>query len=130
MGANGERPTVLLIDTDPDILNLLDYVFRSEGFGTICCTDPGEAVRHVLQGGVDCAVVDLHHAHTPESLGFLSAVRSSPLAKGIPVLVTSATLHAETVKQALKLGARRFIPKPFYPSEILSEVRAAVSQAA
>ncbi|GAB4249551.1 MULTISPECIES: response regulator [Deferrisoma] len=126
----GARPTVLLIDTDRDILNLLDYAFRSEGFDTVICTEPEDAVGHVARGEVDCAVVDLHHARTPECLGFLNAVRELPRGRSLPVLVTSAGYHAETVRQALRLGARKFIPKPFYPSELLSEVRAAVAPAA
>ncbi len=125
-----DGPTVLLIDSDPDILKLMEYAFETEGIEIIPCTEATEALRHVADGKVDCAVVDLHHARTPECLGFLNAVRSLPMGRDLPVLVTSTTLHAETLEQALALGARKVIPKPFYPSEVLREVRAAVGHPA
>ncbi len=123
-------PTVLLIDSDPDVLKLMEYAFRNEGLAVIPCREVGRALNHVRSGHVDCVVVDFHHARTAECLRFLKELRATGTNGRLPVLVTSATLPMETVGQVLELGARKYIPKPFYPSEVLREVQAAVEGAA
>ena len=122
----GSTPTVLFIDSDPDVLKLMEYAFRNEGLHVIACREIDTALVHVRRGEVDCVVVDFHHARTPECVQFLKKLRATVRNEGPPVLVTSATLPTETARQVLELGARKFIPKPFYPSEVLREVRAAV----
>ncbi len=119
-------PTVLLIDSDPDVLKLMEYAFKNEGLAVIPCREVDRALVHVRSGEVDCVVMDFHHARTPECVRFLKELRAVSRNGGPPVLVTSATLPTETARQVLELGARKFIPKPFYPSEVLREVRAAV----
>lgn len=120
------RPIVLLIDDDPDILHLMAYSFADEGFDLITCRTPEEGLRAAVEKGVDCVLLDIHYAHTPECLGFLSAIRSLPGQHRIPVFATSAMTGQEVVRQVLALGARKFIPKPFYPGQVLQEIRSAL----
>lgn len=121
------RPTVLLIDEDPDILKLLQCAFADENLDLICCRTPEDGLAHLAVSEVRCILLDIHFARTLECLGFLGAVgrlygRAAP-----PTLVTSATTGHEIVRQVLDLGARKFIPKPFYPREILEEIRTLVT---
>ena len=121
------RPRVLLVDDDPDILKLMEYSFADEEFDLVTCRSPEEGLRQVIDRGVDCVLLDIHYAHAPECFGFLTAMRSLSGQAGVPVLVTSAMTGPEVVRQALGLGARKFIPKPFFPGEILQEIRSLVS---
>lgn len=124
---NRERqPTVLLIDDDPDILKLMEYVFEDEDLGLLTCRTPEEGLR-LLQGHpVGCLLLDIHFSHTPECFGLLDALRALPGGRSLPVLVTSAMQEGEVARRVLALGARKFIPKPFYPDEILQEIRAVI----
>jgi len=118
-------PTVLLIDGDPDILKLMEYVFSDEDMDLLTCRTPEQGLAVLTGRTVNCVLLDVHFARTPECLGFLRALRSLPATSGVPVLVTSTMTGPEVVSQVLGLGARKFIPKPFYPGEILREVRSA-----
>ncbi|MEW6486583.1 MAG: response regulator [Thermodesulfobacteriota bacterium] len=121
------RPTVLLIDEDPDILKLLEYAFADEDLDLICCRTPEAGLGHLAGREVRCILLDMHFARTPECLGFLGALRRLYGQAAPPTLVTSATTGHEIVRQVLDLGARKFIPKPFYPREILEEIRTLVA---
>lgn len=121
------RPTVLLIDGDPDILQLMAFAFAGEGLDLVLCQSPEDGLVRLTAQPVDCVLLDVHFARTPEALGFLSALRHLRGSAAPPVLVTSAMTGAEVVRQVLELGARKFIPKPFYPREILREIRALVA---
>ncbi|GAB4266883.1 MAG: hypothetical protein Kow0092_19970 [Deferrisomatales bacterium] len=118
------RPAVLLIDDDPDILKLMELVFEDAGMNLVTCRSPEEGLRILAEREISCVVIDIHFAHTPGCLGFLTAKRSLEGKREIPVLATSAMTGQEVVRQVLDLGARKFIPKPFYPREILREIRA------
>ncbi|MBI5014914.1 MAG: response regulator [Deltaproteobacteria bacterium] len=120
------RPTVLLIDFDPDILKLMEYVFEGEDLELITCRTPEEGLRILSARRVGCLLLDVHFAHTPECFGLLDALRALPDGPNLPVLVTSAMQEVEISRRVLALGARKFIPKPFYPGEILDEIREAL----
>lgn len=121
------RPTVLLIDDDPDILKLMEYSFADEGFDLVTCRSPEEGLRQVIDRRVDCVLLDIHYAHTPECFGFLNAMRTLSGQAEVPVIATSAMTGPEVVRRVLGLGARKFIPKPFYPGQVLQEIRSLVS---
>jgi DNA-binding response OmpR family regulator len=117
-------PTVLLIDDDPDILKLMEYVFADEDYRLVTCRTPDEGFQVLSNGDVDCVLLDIHFARTPECLGLLGAVRALPGCDRLPVFATSTMHEPEVATRVLDLGARKFIPKPFYPAEILQELHA------
>lgn len=124
------RPTLLLIDDDPDILKLMEFVFAGEHLELVTRRTPEEGFQVIATRAVDCALVDIHFARTPECFGFLAALRSLPGKPPIPVLATSAMVGHEVMQRTLELGARAFIPKPFYPGEVLQAVRAVLADPA
>lgn len=118
------HPTVLLIDDDPDIRELMSYAFAEEEVDLVTCRTPEEGFRILSSRTVDCLLLDIHFAHTPECFGLLDALRVLPNGRDLPVLVTSTMREAEVESHARLVGARKFIPKPFCLDEVVSEVRA------
>lgn len=121
------RPTVLFIDDDRDILKLMDYVFSDEPMELITRRTPEEGLRVLTQRSVDCVFLDIHFARAPEGFGFMAAMRSLGDTPAIPCLVTSAMDAREVEGRAIALGARKFIPKPFFPAEVVDEIRTVLS---
>ena len=128
--AERSRPTVLFIDDDSDILKLMDYVFSHEPMELITRRSPEEGLRVISQRPVDCVFLDIHFARAPEGFGFMAALRSVSGDQPIPCLVTSAMDAREVETRAMALGARKFIPKPFFPAEVIDEIRTAVAPGA
>ncbi len=120
-------PTVLLIDDDPDILKLMAYVFEDAGLTLVSLRDPEAGFQHLARHPVDCVVLDISVRRVPECLAFLSAAAALPPWRQAPVVATSALVTADVREQVLRSGARRFLPKPFFPGQLLDEIRAAVA---
>jgi response regulator RpfG family c-di-GMP phosphodiesterase len=127
--AQAHRPTVLFIDDDRDILKLMDYVFSEEPMELITRRTAEEGLQVLSQQPVDCVFLDIHFARAPEGFGFMAALGSLAGRRPIPCLVTSAMAAQEVAPRALALGARKFIPKPFSPGEVVAEIRTAVAPA-
>jgi DNA-binding response OmpR family regulator len=125
--AAGTRPTVLLVDDEPDLLELMECALAQEGFALITCRSPEDGLRRLAAGDVRCVLLNVAFGRTPECLGFLSALRALQGDAAPPILVTSATAGPELVRQVLDLGARKFIPRPFYPRDIRRAVRSLVA---
>ena len=121
------HPIVLFIDDDRDILKLMDYVFNEEPMELITRRTPEEGLKVLAQCPVDCVFLDIHFARAPEGYGFMAALRSLAGDRSIPCLVTSAMDAREVENRAVALGARKFIPKPFFPAEVVDQIRTAVA---
>ncbi len=119
------RPTLLLIDDDPDILNLLRFTFAEEPLDLVTCRTPEEGLAVLAERAVHCVLLDVSVARTPECYGLLAALRKNPVQ--VPVVATSAMTSHVMVRHVLDLGARTFLPKPYYPRDLVREVRAAVA---
>ncbi|MBI5444471.1 MAG: response regulator [Deltaproteobacteria bacterium] len=122
-----DRPAVLVIDEDRDIRRLMECVLADQEYEPVSCRTPEEGLNVLSQRHIDCVLLDIHFARTPECLGFLCALRALPRCAQVPVLATSVMTEQELARQVMDLGVRKLIPKPFYPREILSEIRAVFS---
>ena len=118
---------MLFIDDDRDILTLMDYVFSEESMELITRRTPEEGLLVLAQCSVDCVFLDIHFARAPEGFGFMAALRSLAGDRRIPCLVTSAMDARDVENRAMALGARKFIPKPFFPAEVVAAIRTAVA---
>jgi two-component system chemotaxis response regulator CheY len=75
--------------------------------------------KSVLNAGLPvCAVVT--DVHLPDSSGvdLIRWVRSRASMANMPILVISGDTDPDTNRNALKLGANAYFPKPFSPSEV------------
>ncbi|MDF1553307.1 MAG: response regulator [Deferrisomatales bacterium] len=125
--AESYRPTVLFIDDDRDILTLMDYVFSEESMELITRRTPEEGLLVLAERSIDCVFLDIHFARAPEGFGFMAAMGGLAAERRIPCLVTSAMDSREVENRVMALGARKFIPKPFFPAEVVDAIRTAVA---
>lgn len=121
------RPTVLFIDDDSDVLQLMGYVFSEEPMELITRRTPQEGLQVLREQPVHCVCLDIHFARAPEGFGFIAALHNLGSDRCIPCVVTSSMAASEVEHRVLALGARKFIPKPFFPAELVSEIRTAVA---
>jgi two-component system, NtrC family, response regulator PilR len=104
-----DRPTVLIVDDEPDIRELLSMTL--EGMDIVPDTAPDVATaRHKLQ------TTDFHFCLTdmrlPDGDGLELVQWMQRQAPGVPVAVITAHGNVETAVRALKLGAYDFVSKP------------------
>jgi CheY-like chemotaxis protein len=109
---------VLVVDDDPQLLQLYVTSLTRAGYEPITAQDGAEAMQRM---GSRPAVV-LLDLEMPNANGyeFLEQIRGSPEHASIPVIVISGTATGEW---ALRVGATEFMAKPFKVTEVLDRIR-------
>jgi CheY-like chemotaxis protein len=113
LNLNGANKIVLIVDDEEEIRNLLDRLFRREGFATITAKD---ALMELQDNDVDLVITDIRMPGMDglELIGQIHEIKPQ-----MPVVVISGYGSFETVMDAVDKGAFFFVSKPFNQSVIL-----------
>jgi len=107
---NRSKPTVLVVDDEVEICNLLTVVF-SQNFVPTCTTSAQEALKLIENYRFDVIITDIV---MPKFSGIKILLTAKKLYPDVPVILMSG-LNADNkdLQQALKIGADHVISKPF-----------------
>lgn len=119
--------TVLVIDDDPVILELLRVNFEIEGFSVICAADGEEGLRRAQVDRPDVVISDIMMPRR-DGLQLLTDLKGDPQTQGLPVILLSAKAQRAEVQQGLDLGADDYITKPFDPLELIERLNAVMAR--
>jgi two-component system, OmpR family, response regulator len=120
----GWRPTILVVDDDPDILKLVVMFFKFDGFIPRIARKRDEIMLAFKQEPMpDLVVLDVE---LPDANGFdiLAKMRQHPSLKSMPVVMLTAESTRESVLRGLQGGADGYITKPFEPDMLIAAVKA------
>jgi len=126
MMPNAQRGRVLVVDDDPDVLDLLArQVLQPLGYLVQTADDGGAAIQHALNFAPDLIVASLT---LPGLSGkdLLVALRSQGME--VPMLVTAPEGMEAAAIQAFRLGARDYLVKPLREAEVVSAVERALGE--
>jgi len=116
--------TLLLADDQPDVLEALRLLLKAEGYATRTASSPDEVLRAIGQQEPDLLLMDLNYARDTtsgqEGLQLLERVRER--APELPVVAMTAWGTIELAVEAIRLGARDFVEKPWDNDRLLSIV--------
>ncbi|MGI8983492.1 MAG: response regulator transcription factor [Acidimicrobiales bacterium] len=121
------RLTVLVIDDDPVILELLRVNFEIEGLDVICAVDGEEGFQRALDGHPDIVISDIMMPKR-DGLQLLADLKADPATASLPVILLSAKAQKAEVQQGLDLGADDYVTKPFDPLELIDRLNVIVSR--
>jgi DNA-binding response OmpR family regulator len=112
--------TILVVDDDAALLEVISIVLSSEGYRVVTAIDGVEALREVGQDGLDLVVLDIM---LPKISGFevLKKIREK---SDVPVVMLTAKSQSVDKVVGLELGADDYITKPFDTKELLARIRA------
>ncbi len=119
--------TVLVIDDDPVILELLRVNFEIEGFDVICASDGEEGLKRAQSDHPDVVISDIMMPRR-DGLQLLTDLKGDPLTEDLPVILLSAKAQRNEVQQGLDMGADDYITKPFDPLELIDRLNAVVTR--
>ncbi len=114
----GTTRTILLVEDDPDLREVLELALEGNGFAVRAVGDARDA-ETALNSGLPCLVIT--DMLLPGASGF-SIIRSvAERSEGqIPVLMISGNTSREHRDYALAAGANGFLAKPFDLNELIS----------
>ena len=111
---------ILVIDDDPDILEILDIIFKQEGYEVILSAS-GEAADHLAEISPDLVLLDIRISGTGNAGADICArIKSSPETKDLPVYMFSAEDKIREISESC--GANGYFCKPFKISNLITKV--------
>ena len=116
-------PKILLVDDDPDIIELLSYNLNKEGYETASALDGIQAVEVVKTFKPDLILLDVM---MPRQDGIETArqIRQLPEFKDTYILFLTARAEEYTEVAAFDVGADDYIVKPIKPRALISRIKA------
>ena len=117
--------TLLLVDDDHDLLEMLCSIFRRAGYNELLTASSGaEALAIWRDQHPDMVVLDVM---IPDMDGF-SVLKEIRRTSRVPVLMLTARGEAEDRVEGLENGADDYLAKPFLPKELLLRVGAILNR--
>ena len=116
-------PKILLVDDDPDIIELLAYNLKKEGYETASALDGIQAVEVAKTFKPDLILLDVM---MPRQDGIETArqMRQIPEFKDTYILFLTARAEEYTEVAAFDVGADDYIVKPIKPRALISRIKA------
>ena len=120
MSAQGPGTSILIVDDDPHIREVVRYALGREGYRTLEAGNGAEALAVFERGGVDLIVLDIL---MPEMDG-TEVCRALRARSRVPLIfLTSKDDEVDRIV-GLELGGDDYVTKPFSPKELVARVRA------
>lgn len=111
---------ILIADDDADLLDILAFSLRREGFAVVSARDGRQALAQVATEQPDLVVLDVT---MPELDGF-EVCRRLRRESSIPIIMLTARGEDENIVLGLDIGADDYVTKPYSPRELIARVRA------
>ena len=114
---------ILLIEDEENIAEAIRFILSRDGWVVQVIRDGAAAWAMVQQMRPDMVILDVM---LPGRSGFeiLAALRADAATASLPVLMLTAKGQGRDRAEAERIGASRFMSKPFSNTEILASVRA------
>ncbi len=113
------KPCVLIVEDEHNILSFMRTVLQANGYRVIEASDAAQALAMLPSHLPDLMILDLG---LPDMDG-MTVIKSVREWSKIPILVVSARDQERDKVQALDLGADDYMTKPFGTSELLARIR-------
>ncbi len=111
--------TILVVEDDPKIVNLLRLYLERERFGVAAASDGREALEVAARLHPSLIILDLMLPH----LDGLEVCRRLRTASDVPILMLTARVDELDKLVGLSLGADDYVTKPFSPREVVARVK-------
>lgn len=117
--------TVLVVDDDPVIVNLLQVNFEIEGYEVVTATGGEQGLLRFRAAHPDVMVLDVMMPGL-DGLEVARRLKSDPDTARIPIILLSAKTQASDIQAGLEV-ADEYMTKPFEPLELLKTVQSVIA---
>jgi len=113
------NPTILVVDDDTALAEMIGIVLRSEGFEPTFCADGSEALAAFHEAKPELVLLDLMLPGI-DGIEVCARIREE---SGVPIIMLTAKSDTADVVKGLESGADDYIVKPFNPKELVARIR-------
>jgi DNA-binding response OmpR family regulator len=122
------KPKILLVDDEPDALEVLGFRLREAGFTPILAKDGARAITAARDERPALIVLDVMLPEV-DGLEVCKILRRDPVTAAIPILMLTARAAEMDRVLGLELGADDYVTKPFSPRELVLRIRKLLARA-
>jgi len=113
--------TVLVVDDDPGIRQLLQMSLETEGYLVLTANDGADGLERARTARPDLMVVDVMMPKM-NGLDVARTLKADPETATIPIILLSARAQAGDLRAGTATGADDYVTKPFDPLDLLDRV--------
>ena len=113
----------LVVEDDPDIVELITHYLTAEGFSVEAVGDGGQALERLRSESFAMLILDLQLPGR-DGLSVCAELRRDARIRALPVIMLTARGDEADRVVGLEVGADDYIVKPFSPKELVARVRA------
>jgi two-component system, OmpR family, alkaline phosphatase synthesis response regulator PhoP len=113
----------LVVEDDPDIVELIDHYLRDEGFDVEAVGDGRRGLERLRAGTFHLLLLDLQLPGM-DGLSLCAELRRDRRTRSLPVIMLTARGGEADRVVGLEVGADDYVVKPFSPKELVARVRA------
>jgi len=115
-----KTPTVLIVDDDRDIREIIEIYLSAENINHIIAKDGIEALERIKNNDIDLILLDIM---MPRLDGIKACLKIRENNK-IPIIIISAKSEDSSKILSLNIGADDYVTKPFNPLELVARIKA------
>jgi len=113
------KPTILIIDDDQKLNQLLEQYLEDFGFDAISAIHPREGMKKLEKASPDLIILDVM---LPDMNGF-EVCKTIRKKSRVPIIMLTARGELMEKVVGLELGADDYLPKPFEPRELVARIQ-------
>jgi len=118
-----KRETIVVVEDESDILDVLEYNLAREGYRVRAFRDGEQGLDGVRRANPDLVLLDLM-LPVLDGVEVCRRLKQDPITRSIPVIMLTAKGEESDVVLGLGVGADDYMTKPFSPKELLARVKA------
>ena len=119
-----DKKTILIVDDEPDIVNLTEKFLKLGDFNTITCNNGRDAMEIVKESyeKIDLILLDVMMPGT-SGYSVLKEIKTNEKYKNIDVVLFTVKSFNEDIQKGKRLGADGYLMKPFSGKDLLKFVK-------
>lgn len=117
------RQRIVIIEDEKDIVDLVRYNFRKEGFDIESFSSGKDGLEYVRKNPVDLVLLDIMLPDL-DGIEICKRVRTDERLKNLPIIFLTAKGEEIDRVVGLELGADDYVVKPFSPRELVARAKA------
>ena len=117
LGSSTAGATILVLDDDPSILTIVQFLLESEGVRIMTCDTPNELHQQLAATAPSLLVMDVRMGDV-SGIELARELRTLPAYRDLPIVLISADTEERTQEQARRAGVDDFIAKPIAATDL------------
>lgn len=118
-----DKQTILVVDDEQDLLDLIEYNLRKEGFDVLKAEDGKEGIKIAREHSPDLILLDIMMPKM-DGLEAVGVIRNDEELKRIPIIFLTARGDEKTEVEGLNKGGDDYITKPISTTKLISRIKA------